>query len=214
MKITTMIVDDHKMIREGLKQLVEFDGEIEVIAEANSGKECLKVLQTVTPDVLLLDINMPDMNGIEVLKELRKINKDLRVLMLTVHSEVEYLIKAVDIGVEGYVLKDSDSSELVKAIKEINNGGNYIQPQLIPILNHSLINRNQEKSMVEKLTKREIEVLTYIAKGMFNKEIAEVMGISERTVKNHISNIFKKINVLDRTQAAVFAIKNDIVSLY
>jgi DNA-binding NarL/FixJ family response regulator len=103
---------------------------------------------------------------------------------------------------------------LVKAIKEINHGGNYIQPQLIPILNHSLINRNQEKSMVEKLTKREIEVLTYIAKGMFNKEIAEVMGISERTVKNHISNIFKKINVLDRTQAAVFAIKNDIVSLY
>lgn len=214
MKITTMVVDDHKMIREGLKQLIEFDGEIEVIAEASSGKECLKVLETVTPDVILLDINMPDMSGIEVLKELKKINKHLRVLMLTVHSEVEYLIKAVDIGVEGYVLKDSDSSELVKAIKEIHKGGNYIQPQLIPILNHSLINRKQEKTMVDKLTKREVEVLTYIAKGMFNKDIAEVMGISERTVKNHISNIFKKIDVLDRTQAAVFAIKNDIVSLY
>lgn len=214
MKITTMVVDDHKMIREGLKQLIEFDGEIEVIAEASSGKECLKVLETVTPDVILLDINMPDMSGIEVLKELKKINKHLRVLMLTVHSEVEYLIKAVDIGVEGYVLKDSDSSELVKAVKEIHKGGNYIQPQLIPILNHSLINRKQEKTMVDKLTKREVEVLTYIAKGMFNKDIAEVMGISERTVKNHISNIFKKIDVLDRTQAAVFAIKNDIVSLY
>ena len=141
MKITAMVVDDHKMIREGLKQLIEFDGEIEVIAEASSGRECLKVLETVTPDVILLDINMPDMSGIDVLKELKKINKHLRVLMLTVHSKVEYLIKAVDIGVEGYVLKDSDSSELIKAIKEINNGGNYIQPQLIPILNHSLINR-------------------------------------------------------------------------
>lgn len=214
MKITAMVVDDHKMIREGLKQLVEFDGEIEVIAEASSGRECLKVLETVTPDVILLDINMPDMSGIDVLKELKKINKHLRVLMLTVHSEVEYLIKAVDIGVEGYVLKDSDSSELIKAIKEINNGGNYIQPQLIPILNHSLINRKQDKNMVDKLTKREVEVLTYIAKGMFNRDIAEVMGISERTVKNHISNIFKKIDVLDRTQAAVFAIKNDIISLY
>jgi DNA-binding NarL/FixJ family response regulator len=214
MKTTVMIVDDHKMICEGIKQLIEFDGNIEVIAEACCGEECLKILQTVTPDVLLLDINMPNMNGIEVLKELQKINKEIKVLMLTVHNEVEYLVRAVDLGVNGYVLKDSESSELVRAISEIKRGNRYIQPQLIPILNHRLIHREYEKEEIETLTKRELEVLKCVAKGMFNKEIAVELEISERTVKNHISNIFKKINVLDRTQAAVFAIKNDLVSLF
>jgi DNA-binding NarL/FixJ family response regulator len=214
MKTTVMLVDDHKMIREGIKQLIEINGEIEVIAEAGSGEECIKILQTVTPDVLLLDINMPKMNGIVVLKELKKINKDVRVLMLTMHNEVEYLIRAVDIGVEGYVLKDSESSELIKAICEIKKGNTYIQPQLIPILNHCLMHRDYEKKKIDQLTKREVEVLKNIAKGMFNREIACEMGISERTVKNHISNIFKKIDVLDRTQAAVFAIKNNLVTLF
>ncbi len=214
MSIKVMLADDHVLIREGIRQLLEFDGSIEVISEVNDGEECLNELLHVKPDVLLLDINMPKMNGVEVLEEIHRRNIDVKVLILTVHNEIEYLVKAVDIGVDGYIVKDSGSAELKKAINCILNGENYIQPSLIPALNKRLVSRDSDKDKIELLTKRELEVLIQVANGMFNKEIATSLNISERTVKNHISNIFKKIDVNDRTQAAVFAIKNDIIKLY
>lgn len=209
-----MLADDHILMREGIKKLLEFDGSIEVIEQASDGVECLEKLNRVTPDILLLDINMPKMNGIEVLEELKAKNSPLKILILTVHSEIEYLVKAVDIGANGYILKDSGSAELKQAIDSIINNDSYIQPNLIPALNSRLINRDVDKEKLESLTKREIEILSQVASGMFNKEIASNLSISERTVKNHISNIFKKIDVSDRTQAAVFAIRNNIVTLY
>lgn len=212
-KIKVMIVDDHSLIREGLKQLLEFDGSIEVVGEASNGIECLKKIDSVHPEVLLLDINMPEKNGIEVLKEMKEKESPIKVLILTVHNELEYLTQAVDIGVDGYILKDSESSELKKAIQSVLEGENYIQPSLIPALNNQLVNRDIEKDKISLLTNRELEVLIQVANGMFNKEIATNLNISERTVKNHISNIFKKIDVSDRTQAAVFAIKNNIIKL-
>lgn len=208
-----MLADDHVLIREGIRQLLEFDGTIEVIEEVNDGNECLEKLSNVMPDLLLLDINMPNKNGVEVLAEIRKKNLPIKVLMLTVHNEIDYLIKAVDIGVDGYIVKDSGSSELKKAINSIMSGENYIQPNLIPALNKRLVARDSDKDKIDLLTSREMEVLIQVANGMFNKEIANALGISERTVKNHVSNIFKKIDVNDRTQAAVFAIKNDIIKL-
>ncbi len=214
MSIKVMLADDHALIREGIKQLLEFDGSIEVIEEANDGFECLDKLKNVRPDILLLDINMPNMNGVEVLEALKERNDPTKVLVLTVHSEVEYLVKAIDIGANGYILKDSGSAELKKAILDIMNNDSYIQPNLIPALNSRLINRDMDKEKLNSLTKREIEILAQVASGMFNKEIANNLSISERTVKNHISNIFKKIDVSDRTQAAVFAIRNNIVNLY
>ena len=212
--INIMIADDHAMMREGIKQLLEFDGTIKVIAEACDGNECLSVLKNIKPDVLLLDINMPEKNGIEVLEELRSKNDDTKILILTVHNEVEYLVKAVDIGVNGYILKDSESAELKKAIETIHNGDNFIQPDLIPLLNARLIKRDNDKDKIEQLTKREREVLIQVANGMFNKEIADSLLISERTVKNHISSIFKKIEVSDRTQAAVFSIRNILIKIF
>ena len=214
MIIKVMIADDHVLMREGVKQLLEYDGSIKVISEAADGVECLKILETVTPDILLLDINMPNKNGIEVLEDIKNKNIDIKILILTVHNEIEYLLRAVDIGVDGYILKDSESAELKKAINYIYNGENYIQPSLIPVLNSRLVNRNLDKEKIDSLTKRELEVLIQVAYGMFNKEIANILDISERTVKNHISNIFKKIDVNDRTQAAIFAIKNNLVQLY
>ena len=154
------------------------------------------------------------MNGIEVLEALKAKKDPVKVLILTVHSEVEYLVKAVDIGANGYILKDSGSVELKQAIMDIINNDSYIQPSLIPALNSRLINRDMDKEKLKSLTKREVEILAQVASGMFNKEIANNLGISERTVKNHISNIFKKIDVSDRTQAAVFAIRNNIINLY
>lgn len=212
--INVMLADDHVLIREGIKQLLEFDGSMKVIEEASDGIECLEKLKNVRPDLLLLDINMPNMNGIDVLKELKENNDPVKVLILTVHSEVEYLVKAVDIGANGYILKDSGSVELKQAINTVIDEGSYIQPNLIPALNSRLINRDMDKEKLESLTKREIEILTQVASGMFNKEIAVNLNISERTVKNHISNIFKKIDASDRTQAAVFAIRNNVVDLY
>ena len=214
MSIKVMIADDHVLMREGVKQLLEYDGSIKVISEAADGVECLKILETVTPDILLLDINMPNKNGIEVLEDIKNKNIDIKILILTVHNEIEYLLRAVDIGVDGYILKYSESAELKKAINYIYNGENYIQPSLIPVLNSRLVNRNLDKEKIDSLTKRELEVLIQVAYGMFNKEIANILDISERTVKNHISNIFKKIDVNDRTQAAIFAIKNNLVQLY
>lgn len=209
-----MLADDHVMMREGIRQLLEFDGSIEVVDEANDGEECIERLKVSKPQVLLLDINMPKKNGVEVLEAIKKLKLNVKVLILTVHKEVEYLIKAVDIGVDGYILKDSESAELKKAINTIMEGETYITPELIPAFNNRLMARDADKDKIDLLTSRELEVLIQVANGMFNKEIADTLKISERTVKNHIANIFKKIEVSDRTQAAVFAIKNDIIKLF
>lgn len=214
MEIKILIADDHSMIREGIKQLLELDPEFKVIGQASDGEECLSLLEECTPDVLLLDINMPKMTGLGVLERLKAFKSKVKVLILTIHNEVEYLLKAVDIGCNGYVLKDSDSSLLKKAIISVYEGDSFIQPDLIPVLNAGLVNRESGEVKLEGLTKREIEVLKLLAEGLFNKEIAYKLSISERTVKNHVSNIFKKINASDRTQAAVFAIKNNLVDLY
>ncbi len=209
-----LIADDHSMIREGLKQLLELDGDIQVVGEAGNGEECLEVLKRVNPDVVLLDINMPVMNGLKMLEILRSSKyKNQKILILTIHNEVEYLMKAIDIGVEGYVLKDSDSSILKKAIYKVHAGEKYIDSSMVPLMNERIA-QEKEKAEEDKLTRREIEVLKLLAEGLFNKEIAYKLSISEKTVKNHVSNIFKKIGVFDRTQAAVYAIKNNIVEIY
>ncbi|NLK99077.1 MAG: response regulator transcription factor [Clostridiales bacterium] len=213
--INVMIADDHSMVREGIKQILEFDGEIRVNAEAGSGKECIDILDDKRTDVLLLDINMPNMNGLQVLQYLREKKVNIKILILTIHNEVEYLMRAVDIGVDGYVLKDSDSSVLKRAIFTINGGDTFIQPELSTILKKRLEDKNSNaKKFDDILTRREIEVLKLLTEGLFNKEIAYTLSISEKTVKNHVSNIFKKINVSDRTQAAVYAIKHNIVDIF
>lgn len=213
--INIMIADDHSMVREGIKQILELDGDIIVNGEAGDGIQCLEMLENRQTDVLLLDINMPNLNGLQVLQQLKERKMNVKVLVLTIHNEVEYLVRAVEYGVNGYVLKDSDSSVLKKAIFQIHQGETFIQPELTPILKERLEDkRNSISASEELLTKREIEVLKLLAEGLFNKEIAYMLDISEKTVKNHVSNIFKKINVSDRTQAAVYAIKNSIVDIF
>lgn len=210
-KIEIIIADDHMMIREGLKQLLELDGTMKVIAEANDGEECLNLLnKKIHPNILLLDINMPKKNGIEVLEYIKQNKIPVKVLILTVHNEVEYLLKAVDIGIDGYLLKDSSYDELKEAIDVVISGNTYIQPSLLPALNESMEDYALDKEKIKCLTKRELDVLRLISEGCSNKKISDELTISERTVKNHISHIFRKIDVEDRTQAAVFAIRNKI----
>lgn len=213
--INVMLTDDHEMIREGIKALIEFDSKIQVVLQANCADDCIDKLKNSNTkvDVILLDINMPDKSGLDIISDIRKINKSVKILLLTVHKEIEYLIDAMEKGVNGYILKDSPSSELIKAINVVNSNNEYIQPELIPHLNSALINIDEDRVKVKLLTKRELEVLIFVAKGNFNKDIALSLDISERTVKNHISNIFRKIDVEDRTQAAVFAIKNNLIRI-
>lgn len=210
--INIIIADDHRMIREGLKQLLELDGDIKVIGEAGDGVSCIDIIAEKNPDVVLLDINMPYMNGLQVLEKLKEMKCKSKILILTIHNEIEYLMKAVDIGVDGYVLKDSESDLLRKAIFSVYNGENYIQAELIPLLKEKMESKGCAVENI--LTKREMEVLKLITEGLFNKEIAYHLSISEKTVKNHVSNIFKKISVSDRTQAAVYAIRNNIVEIF
>lgn len=209
-----MIVDNHSMVREGLIKLLEYDGDIKVIGQANDGIECLELLKKIVPQVLLLDIDMPKMNGLEVLEKIRENKIEVKVIILTVHNEIEYLLKAVNIGIDGYMLKDSESAELKKAIFSVIMGNSYIQPSLIPLMNSKIVERDKDKEKIEKLTRRELEILKLLSIGLYNKEICQKLSISERTVKNHVSNIFRKIDVTDRTQAAVFAIKNNLVNVF
>ena len=137
-----------------------------------------------------------------------------KILVLTVHNEMSYLMKVLDLGVEGYILKDCGSKELLRAIHLVNNGERFIQPSLIPLLNSRLIAKDLDKEKLESLSKRELDVLKLVAIGNFNKDIAQKLSISERTVKNHLCNIFRKIDCEDRTQAAVFCIRNGIVSVH
>lgn len=213
MAVNVLLADDHRMIREGLKQLLEMDPGIEVVGEAGDGYECLNLANKTKPNIVLLDLNMPNLDGLQVLSIMKQQKMICKVIILTIHNEVDYLIKALDNGCDGYVLKDSDFDTLKKAIYSVYSGDTYIEPSLMPLLNASLAERDVLKEKVSDLTKRELEVLKMIASGAFNKEIALTLNISERTVKNHVSNIFKKIEVSDRTQAAVFAIKNNIISI-
>lgn len=211
--INLVLVDDHNLLREGIKQLLEFNDDMKVVAEYDNGQAVIDNIQSINADIILLDINMPNVNGLDVLSYIRNNNIPIKVLLLTVHSEVEYLAKANEIGVEGYILKDAGFDELRSAIFTIYEGNNYIQAKLIPSLNNYLIRKDNDDEIISSLTVRELEVLKLVAVGGTNKDIADKLGISERTIKNHISNIFKKIGVSDRTQAAVFSIKNNLVSI-
>ncbi len=215
--IKLMLVDDHKMIREGLRNLLELDDDFTVCAEASDGGECLKYLKNNNdlPDVILLDINMPKVSGLEVIEKVREKKIDVKIIVLTIHNEIDYLLKAIELGVDGYIVKDSDLEDLKKAIHSVYyDNESYIQPELIPAMNSKMVARNTDQMLIESLTKREREVLELVATGLFNKEIASRLGISDRTVKNHIFSIFHKIKVADRTQAAVFAIRNGMVNIY
>ena len=213
MSVKVIIADDHSIIREGLKQLLEMSGEIQVVGEAGDGLQCLNVLKKISADILLLDINMPNMNGLQVLEKINKSQLKIKVVILTVHNEIDYLIKANEIGVDGYLLKDAGSNELKKAIFNVMEGEQYIQPELIPLLNQKLLQKETDLDKMHALTKREMQILKLIAEGLFNKEIGDRLNISERTVKNHVFNLFKKIGASDRTQAAVYAIKNNLVEI-
>ena len=210
-QINVLLADDHMMVREGIHQLLELEDNISVVGEAGDGIECIDAIYKLRPDVVILDINMPKMDGLSVLKKIRESNIGCKVIVLTFYNEIGIVQDAVKSGANGYILKEADSTLLVKAINIVTTGERYIQPSIAAMLRQSKIIEQQNRA--EALTKRELEIIKLLVGGLYNKEIADYLNISEKTVKNHISSIFRKINVSDRTQAAVYAIKNNLVEI-
>lgn len=202
--INILIADDHVLLRQGLKQIIELEEDMKVIYQASDGEEAYNAAKKISPDIILMDINMPNINGIKAAKMLKNDNPKNKIMFLTIYNDKEYLMEALKIGVEGYILKDADSDELIKAIRTISNGGVYIHPSLV-----SEIENLDTDECKKELTDREMQILSLIAEGYSNKEIADKLFLSEKTVKNHVYNIFRKLDVKDRTQAAIYLLKNN-----
>jgi two-component system response regulator DegU len=212
MTINVLIADDHPLIREGLSKILSLNDDIKIIGEARDGREAVKMTMKTHPDVVLMDINMPHMNGIEAARVIKSELPQTGIIALTIHDDQEYIDEMIESGVSGFLLKDVEPETLVKSVREVSRGKSLFEED------HRGKKTADRKTYLkrdglEELTRRELDVLQLIAKGMCNKDIAESLFISEKTVKNHLTNIFRKINVDDRTQAALFAIKKGIVKL-
>ncbi|MCR4431382.1 MAG: response regulator transcription factor [Tepidanaerobacteraceae bacterium] len=211
-KISVVLADDHVLVRKGLKKILEMEEDIEVVGEASDGASAVEVIMAKRPRVVLMDINMPQMNGIEVAKTLKKEKIDAKVIILTIYDDREYLLELIKMGVAGYILKDIDPQGLIDAVRSASRGETYIQPTLTRALIAEYNRMTQPVAGANKpLTAREKEVMAYIADGLNNNEISAKLNISEKTVKNHVSSILRKLNLQDRTQVAVFALKNKLV---
>lgn len=217
--ITILIVDDHALLRQGIKKVLDLEKDFAVIGEAADGEEAINQALQLKPDVVLLDVNMPKKNGLDVTKELRSLDANIKILLLTIHDDENYVIEVIKAGATGYLLKDIEPGMLIKAIRSVHAGESFIYPTLARRLFYDAgkIERKVEpiraRGNQDSLTAREIEVLQLIGEGLSNQEMAQKLFLSEKTVKNHLTNIFRKINVSDRTQAVIYAIKNKIVNL-
>jgi|Deesub1362A_J573_1020465.scaffolds.fasta_scaffold02456_3 DNA-binding NarL/FixJ family response regulator len=203
--IKIIIADDHNLFRKGLRKLLQSISGIEVVGEASNGEECLSLAKKLKPDVILIDLSMPYMEDFEVIKKLKRL-LNLKVVALSMHSEKNYVVKAVKSGCDGYVLKNSPLDELIQAIQAVLREGAFFSPQVARYLADTLVEKEEEI-----LTPREKEILKLLAQGKRNKEIAAELFISEKTVKNHLANIYAKLNVGDRVEAAFTALKMGLV---
>jgi DNA-binding NarL/FixJ family response regulator len=211
--IKLMLVDDHAVLRDGLKNILGLEDGIEVVGEAVSGNDALKKVATLLPDVILMDINIPDKNGIEVTSIIKKNYPDIKVLILTMYDHDEYFLSAIREGADGYLLKDAPSQQVVDAIHSVSNGQSVFHSSMTKkflSLNQSELEPVKTK---DTLTEREKEVLNCLVQGMSNKEIATALFISDKTVKIHVSNIFKKLDVKSRSQVVIYAVQNQLVPL-
>ncbi|MGM0852579.1 MAG: response regulator [Bacillota bacterium] len=209
--IKLLLVDDHAVLRDGLKTIIESEDDIKVIGEAVSGSDALNKVRELAPNIILMDINLPGMNGVEVTRILKQQYPHIKVLILTMHSHEEYFMSAIKEGADGYLLKDAPSDQVVEAVRTVFHGESVIHPSLT----RKLLTFHQQKQRKDKeenlLTEREREVLTCLVEGLTNKEIGKRLFVSDKTVKIHVSNIFKKLNVKSRSQVIIHAVQNKLV---
>lgn len=223
-EINIVLIDDHKLFREGVKRILEFESTFNVVAEGDDGSAASKLVKENKPDVVLMDINMPDINGVQATADLVKYFPDTRVIILSIHDDESYVTHALKTGAQGYLLKEMDSDALIDAIKVVSEGGSYLHPKIT----HNLVQEYRQlakantrnaggaieyRKPLHLLTKRECEILQLLADGKSNRGVSDTLYISEKTVKNHVSNILQKMGCNDRTQAVVQAIRKGWVEV-
>ncbi|AXF56319.1 response regulator [Salicibibacter kimchii] len=229
-QIKLILIDDHKLFREGVKRILEMEDQFEIVAEGDDGNEAIQLVSQYQPDVVLMDINMPGVNGVEATRKLVERFPDVKVLILSIHDDEAYVTHVLKTGASGYLLKEMDADALIEAVKVVGAGGAYIHPKVT----HNLIKEYRRlasdsggsttgdelsykeieyRKPLHILTRRECDVLQLMTDGYSNRMVGEELYISEKTVKNHVSNILQKMNVNDRTQAVVESIKKGWVKV-
>jgi NarL family two-component system response regulator LiaR len=209
-RISVLIADDHAMVRQGLRNFLDLHEDIEVVGEATNGVEAVDQVRQLLPDVVLMDLVMPEMDGIEATRKIRAISPDTQVIVLTSFAEDEKVFPSIKAGALGYLLKDVSPTDLIKAIQAARRGEAQLHPEIARKLMDEFSSRPREP-IPEELTERELDVLRLVARGLTNREIAQKLVISEKTVKTHVSNILGKLRLSDRTQAAIYALRQGLV---
>jgi len=211
--IHILIADDHAIVREGLRALIDTEPGMELVGEAADGVEAVLRARSLQPDVILLDLVMPRKDGIEAIGEIKQENPEARILVLTSFAEDDKVFPAIKAGALGYLLKDSSPQELLQAIREVYRGESSLHPAIARKLIRELNRPSDLPATEEPLTEREVEVLILVARGLSNQEIAERLVVSERTVRTHVSNILGKLHLANRTQAALYAVREGLAGL-
>lgn len=211
--IRILIADDHAVVREGLRLLINSEPGMEVVGQAADGVEAVQAAHALQPDVILLDLAMPRKNGIEAISEIRQENPQARILVLTSFAEDDKVFPAIKAGALGYLLKDSSPQELLHALRETYQGESSLHPVVARKLIRELHQPSDLQPAAEPLTEREVEVLRFVAQGLPNQEIAEKLAVSERTVRSHVGNILHKLHLANRTQAALYAVREGLTKL-
>jgi DNA-binding NarL/FixJ family response regulator len=213
-KLKVLIADDHPLLREALHRALDGKGDMEIVAEAGDGEEAVKLTSELKPDVVVMDIVMPKLNGIEATKKIKEVIPNTAVLILTAYNDEEYILGLLDAGAAGYLLKSARGSDLVEAVRAIQAGESVLHPNIIAkLLKRAMTGPVERHQHSELLSERESEVLKLVALGMSNKEVAEKLSVSERTVKAHLTNIFNKLNVASRSEAIVRGLKLGLVNV-
>ncbi|MCP1145891.1 response regulator [Lysinibacillus endophyticus] len=208
--IRVLIADDHHVVRRGLLFFLKTQKDIEVVGEAKNGLEAVELVETLQPDIVLMDLVMPEMDGIQATKKIKEQWPDISILMLTSFADKDHVLPALEAGAAGYQLKDIEPDDLVSSIRQIINGENILHPVANSKLEETLREEENLPHVKNPLTPREQDVLAELTKGKSNREIAASLFVTEKTVKTHISNIFTKLEVQDRTQAALYAVKHNL----
>lgn len=213
--IRVLIADDHQVVREGTRRMLEREPDIEVVGEAADGAEVVRLVDALVPDIVVMDMRMPELNGIEATQEIKAAHPQVRVLVFTAHNDDRYVFPVLDAGADGYVLKTTGQRDLVKAIRDVHRGQTALHPEVARQVVQRLTQKNlyQSAEMPEPLTEREMSVLEAMAKGSSNKEVSEILHISPHTVQVHLGNIFVKLKVKTRTEAVLYAIRQGWVEV-
>jgi two-component system, NarL family, response regulator LiaR len=214
-KIRVMLVDDHSLMRDSLRSHIENETDIEVIGEASNGEEAIKLATELTPDVIIMDIAMPKMNGLEATRQIKLLKPEIAVLVLTVHNDTEYILKIMEIGANGYLTKDVEGDKLAHAIRLVVSGGSVLSDSTMSkLIKHALRYPTRPSISIENtiLTTRELEIFRLTARGMSNKQIAKELKLNLRTIKSHLFNIFSKLHVNSRTEAVIVGLKTGLIT--